>query len=215
MTSPQLMKMTGLSAAIAVCVALGACKGNNEYGNDTLASAGADTSAAAGAMAPAPGSTSTAMSMDSLSDANIFAILDQANQGEVDASRLAADKATNATVRQFAQRMTNDHSTLQKQGRQLAQQLSITPTPPPNSQMADQQRAVQDSLRNVAKGAAFDSAYINHEVVVHEQVLDALKKLGDAADAQQLKDLIDKATPTIQSHLDRAKQLQDNLKTRT
>ncbi len=53
MTSPHLTKLTGLSAAMAVCVALGACKAKDNYGNDTLA-AGVDTNMAAGAMAPAP-----------------------------------------------------------------------------------------------------------------------------------------------------------------
>jgi putative membrane protein len=215
MTSPQFMKLTGLSAAVAVCMALGACKGHENYGNDTVANAGVDTGVAAGAMAPAPGSTATAMPIDSMSDANIFAVLDQANQGEVEAGRLATDKATAAGVRAFAQRMVRDHSNLRQKGQQLAKQLNVSPEPPSNFQMPQQQQALMDSLRNTPKGAAFDSTYINRQVTLHEQTVDELKKLQDAADQQQLKDLIDKAIPTIQDHLDQARKVQDNLKTRT
>ncbi len=150
-----------------------------------------------------------------MSDANIFAILDEANKGEVNAGQLAADKATNAGVRNFAQRMVRDHSDLRQKGQQLAQQLNVNPTPPANFQMPQQDQALMDTLRNTAKGMAFDTTYINRQVTLHEQTVDKLKDLQDKANEQQLKDLIGKAIPTIQDHLDQARKVQDNLKTRS
>jgi putative membrane protein len=62
------------------------------------------------------------------------------------------------------------------------------------------------------KGAAFDKAYIDHEVAYHQQVLDALDKtLIPNAQNAELKALLVKVRPAFVAHLDHAKQLQSSL----
>jgi putative membrane protein len=58
-------------------------------------------------------------------------------------------------------------------------------------------------------GAAFDKAYIDHEVAYHEAVLNALDKtLIPSAKNAELKALLVKVRPAFVAHLDMAKQIQ-------
>jgi len=62
-------------------------------------------------------------------------------------------------------------------------------------------------------GAAFDKAYIDHEVAYHQQVLDAVDKtLIPSAKNEELKALLIKVRPAFVSHTEHAKQLQSTLK---
>ena len=109
--------------------------------------------------------------------------------------------------------MVGEHHALRLQGQQLAKKLNVTPQAPPNDQSDAQAKTEMDSLNAMAKGKAWDKAYIDYEVNYHQQVLQTATKALDAAQNQELKDLIKKAAPVIQKHLDRAKQIQQKLGT--
>ena len=75
-------------------------------------------------------------------------------------------------------------------------------------QGGEQSRQQLDGL----SGAAYDKAYMDHEVAYHQQVLDALdQQLIPGAQNAQLKDLLQKTRPAIAAHLDMAKQIRDQL----
>jgi len=61
------------------------------------------------------------------------------------------------------------------------------------------------------KGAAWDSAYIAHEVAVHQTVLSTLQAAQSAAQDTSLKALITKAIPNIDAHLKKAQSIQSKL----
>jgi len=62
------------------------------------------------------------------------------------------------------------------------------------------------------KGAAFDKAYVDHEVAYHQAVIDAVDKtLIPSAKNAELKDLLVKTRPAFVAHLDHAKMLQAKL----
>jgi putative membrane protein len=72
----------------------------------------------------------------------------------------------------------------------------------------------QENMKNLKglKGAAFDKAYVDHEVAYHQAVLDAIDKvLIPNAQNAELKDLITKVRPAIAAHLDHAKMIQASL----
>ena len=59
-------------------------------------------------------------------------------------------------------------------------------------------------------GAAFDRAYVDHEVTYHQQVLDAIDQvLLPNASIPELKALITSVRPVIASHLQHAKLISD------
>jgi putative membrane protein len=152
-------------------------------------------------MAPAPG----------LTDPNIVYILDNANMLDSAAGAIAATKGTNSEVRDFGQRMMRDHHSLRQQGQDLAKKLNVTPTPPANDDSQAQYDKTMSTLNGAAKGRDFDKAYIDNEVAYHKAVLETATAAMNAAQNAELKNLIQKAAPAIQAHLDMAQSIQGKL----
>jgi putative membrane protein len=130
--------------------------------------------------------TPTMPATPALTDANIAALLDEANVADSADGQLAATKGTNAEVKAFGKTMASDHHALRKAGLDLATKLSITPEPPAGSTLQSDAKMWHDSLTAMPKGAAWDKAYIDHEVTAHEMVL---KTIDAALAATQTPDL--------------------------
>lgn len=151
-------------------------------------------------------------SAQGVSDAQIASIVVTANQVDIDAGRLAAANGSNAEIKAFGQQMVDQHTGVNQQASDLAAKLKVTPEDNPTS------RALKaGGEKNVASlkglhGAAFDKAYIDHEVAYHQQVLDALDQtLIPGATNAELKALLVKVRPAFVSHLEHAKHLQATL----
>ena len=145
-------------------------------------------------------------------DPQIAHIVVTANQVDIDAGKLAGSKGTNKDVKAFGKQMVTDHTGVNKQATALVKKLKVTPEDNATSQSLKKGGA--DNLANLKglKGAAFDKAYIDHEVAYHEQVLDAIDKvLVPNAKNAELKDLIVKVRPAFVAHLDHAKMIQGKL----
>jgi putative membrane protein len=173
-----------------------------------------DTSPA-GAPAPLPAETGTAATgragAGTLSDANIVALLDEANKADSAAGALARSKATNADVKAFAQLMMTEHHLLRSKGQELAKKLNLTPQPPANDPVQTAATAEVSALKAAPKGAQFDKTYIDQEVTIHKAVLDLAEQAHGTTQNAELKQLIETAKPYIERHRDRAEALQKKL----
>jgi putative membrane protein len=200
----SVMRHTKIAALCTAALAAACAKGDK-----TADSAKAADSASAGA--PATAATPATASSDSWSDPNIMAFLDNANMTDSAAGSVAASKGTNAQVKAFGKDMVRDHHAMRKEGQDLAKKLNVTPEPKPGDTMAADAAAFQDSLNSMPKGAAWDKAYIDHEVAAHEKVLATAQTASGATQNADIKALITKAAPKVQEHLDKAKKIQSTL----
>jgi len=145
-------------------------------------------------------------------DAQIAHIVVTANQVDIDAGKLAESKGTSKDVKDFGKQMVTDHTGVNKQATALVTKLKVKPEDNPTSQSLKKGGADNLASLKGLKGAAFDKAYIDHEVAYHEQVLDAIDKtLVPNAKNAELKDLIVKVRPAFVAHLDHAKMIQGKL----
>lgn len=121
-------------------------------------------------------------------------------------------RAITKDVRAFARMMVRDHKAVRQLGRDLAKKLNVTPTPPGKDFALYQDHvAAMKTLRN-AQGAAFDKAYIDHEVAYHQAVIDTITNtLLPATQNADLKNLEVQVAPNFQAHLIAAKQVQQQL----
>lgn len=196
----------GISIAMGLVVALAACTKKDAGTTDTGMGVTADTgmkSMADTAMAPSPA--------PALTDPNIVYILDNANKLDSAAGAIAATKGTNSEVRDFGKRMMRDHHSLRQQGQDLAKKLGVTPAAPANDDSQAQYDKTISILNSAAKGKDFDKAYIDNEVTYHKSVLETATTAMNAAQNAELKNLIQKAAPAIQAHLDMAQSIQGKL----
>jgi len=151
-------------------------------------------------------------SAQSVTDAQIAAIVVTANQVDIDAGKLAASKASTPEVKKFGQQMVTDHTAVNKQATALVTKLKVTPEDNPTSQSLK-----SGGDKNIANlkgliGAAFDKAYIDNEVTYHQAVIDAIDKtLIPSAKNVELKALLVKVRPAFVAHLEHAKMIQSSL----
>ena len=145
-------------------------------------------------------------------DAQIAAIVVTANQVDIDAGKLAESKADNAQVKAFGRQMVTDHSGVNKQATELVTKLGVKPEDNATAQSLKSGGADNVKALSSLSGAAFDKAYIDHEVAYHQQVLDAVDKtLIPSAQNAELKALLEKVRPAFVAHLEHAKQVQQAL----
>jgi putative membrane protein len=198
-------------AGCAVLLAALACKPATDRTTGAVGTP-RDTSPA-GAPAPLPAETGTAgrAGAGTLSDANIVALLDEANKADSAAGALARSKATNADVKAFAQLMITEHHLLRSKGQELATKLNLTPQPPANDPVQAAASAEMSALKAAPKGAQFDKTYIDQEVTIHKAVLDLAEQAHATTQNAELKQLIETAKPYLERHRDRAEALQKKL----
>ncbi len=100
---------------------------------------------------------------------------------------------------------------MRKAGQDLATKINVTPMMPPGDSSQASAQHWQDSLNAMPKGAAWDKAYIDHEVAYHQAVLQTATAAQAAAQDTSLKSLIAGAAPTVQAHLTKAQSIQSKL----
>lgn len=199
----RVLFRTPLAALCAAALVAACSKGDKTTDSTKVADSTKTTTTVSTTPAPAPA--------PALTDANIVAILDGANAADSAAGSVAASKGTSAEVKSFGKDMMRDHHALRKAGQDLAKKLNVTPAMPAGDSSAAAASAWKDSLTTMPAGAAWDKAYINHEVAYHQSVLNTAQTALGAAQNAELKALIEKAAPNIQAHLDHAKSIQSKL----
>ena len=144
-----------------------------------------------------------------VTDAQIAAIVVTANQVDIDAGKLAVERASSDKVKTFAQLMITDHSGVNKAATELVTRLKVAPEANPTSTALQAGGDKNLAHLKTLKGAAFDKAYVDHEYAYHQQVIDALDKtLIPGATNAELKALLAKVRPAFVAHRDHAKSLQ-------
>ncbi len=120
---------------------------------------------------------------------------------EVRLGQLASQKAGSADVKQFAQRMVNDHSKANDELKAIAQRKNISvPTT-----LAGEHQAVHDRLEKLS-GAAFDRAYMDAMRDDHRKDLTAFRAQSQSGDDAEVKAFAAKTLPTLEAHLKLAEQ---------
>ena len=157
--------------------------------------------------------TGVAFAQGAPNDAQIAHIVVTANQIDIDAGKIAEAKGANAQVKAFGKQMVTNHTGVNQQAVALATKLKVTPEDNGTSQALKKGAADNVKTLNGLTGAAFDKAYIDHEIAYHEQVLDAIDKvLVPNAKNEELKALIVKVRPAFVGHLEHAKMIKGSLK---
>ena len=125
-------------------------------------------------------------------------------------------KTRNAEVKQFAEQMVHDHEAGKQEVLALARQLGVKP------EGSDVTKSLEADAKKVArrlakeKGAAFDRDYIDTEVAYHQAVIDAVNDvLIPGARNAQVKTALQNTVPTLEGHLQHARNVQAQLPAKT
>jgi putative membrane protein len=135
-----------------------------------------------------------------------------ANKIDIQQAKLALQKSKNPQVKDFANQMISDHTSLEKSVADLAKKLNVSPQESDTSKQLNQQADEETKKLKSLNGKAFDQEYAAHEVAYHQAVIDAVNKtLIPNAQNPQLKSALEGAVPLLQGHLQHAQQLEKSL----
>jgi len=122
---------------------------------------------------------------------------------EVKLGQLAVEKAQTPEVKQFGQRMIDDHRAANEKLTKLASDKGIPAT-------RELETAVQHEYNKLDKlsGAQFDREYMNYMVSDHQKDIKEFQKAAKAAKDPDVKSFAESTLPTLQDHLAAAKSAQ-------
>jgi putative membrane protein len=178
--------------------------GRNSNGNMNGNTGGTTDSSANANMNQGMGGQTTGQGM-SLSSADRKFVMEAAMGGmaEVELGRLASQRGSSDAVKQFGQRMVDDHSRANSELMQLASGKGITlPTG------LDAKHQALMTKMSALSGAAFDRAYAKDMVKDHTKDVALFQKEGSRGADADLKGFAQKTLPTLQEHLSMARSLQ-------
>jgi len=162
---------------------------------------------------PAEAPQTTAGTADrQFTSGDTFGVLRAIHRGEVDQGMLAQRKATDPRVRDYAERVVNDHKTRMQKDEQLMSGLGISARDNDISQQikgsADRQNAQLEQMT----GLDFDRTYLDDQIGYFRMVLDTFDRdlLPNARDPQ-VRATLQNARERANDHLREAQDLRNAL----
>jgi putative membrane protein len=194
--SAKLLKKTLIAGAIlSLGVGTGvplAAQAAGTYGNQaTTPAATAPTSASA--VKPAVPGASAALSS---SERKFIEEAARGGVAEVELGKLAAQKGSSTEIKQFGQRMVDDHSKANDKLQQLASRKGVTLA----NEMDAASKREYDKLQKLS-GASFDQEYIKAMVKDHQKDVKDFQKEQQSATDADLKTFVATTLPTLEEHL--------------
>jgi putative membrane protein len=126
---------------------------------------------------------------------------------EVAKGKLATQKGSHEGVKQFGQRMVDDHTKANDELKSIASGKNITlpgdtPKPPMQAAMAKLEKL---------DGAAFDRAYVDDQVRDHEKTIALFEREAKSGKDAELKAFAEKTLPTLKEHLTAVRDLKSKV----
>jgi putative membrane protein len=125
----------------------------------------------------------------------------EGGMAEVELGKLATQKAASDSVKQFGQRMVDDHTKAGDELKKIAQDMNITPP----AAVAAKDKAEHDRLSKLS-GEAFDRAYMRLMVEDHRKVANEVRIESRSGKDPDVKAWAAKTLPTIEEHLKQAEE---------
>ncbi len=125
---------------------------------------------------------------------------------EIEAARLALEKTKSTEVKSFAYKMIEDHLAINKELRQLAREKGHQLDE--ETDLINRARSMLLSLRETD---GFDTAYADHQVAAHEQIV-AIFQQGAQLDDFEVSHFAQRTLGKLEHHLKMARTLTQNLR---
>ncbi len=126
---------------------------------------------------------------------------------EVELGKMAAEKGSSDAVKQFGQRMADDHGKASEELKQFAQQKGLTLP----ADLDPKHKQLRDRLAKL-NGVEFDKAYANEMVKDHKKDVADFRREAKGAKDPDLKAWVGKTLPTLEEHLKQAQDMQAQVK---
>ncbi len=175
--------------------------GSSDQGASSAKSSKAKSSKSSKSSEASSESSSSSSGQLSAMDKQFVMKAGEGGLAEVELGQLAASKGNSDAVKQFGQKMVDDHSKANDQLKTLAQQKGVTL--PTELKAADKQFKAKLEKQS---GEAFDKMYMQHMVTDHKKDVAEFKKASQSAKDSDVKNFASETLPTLEGHLKTAQQ---------
>lgn len=121
---------------------------------------------------------------------------------EVQLGHVASQKGTSQDVKQFGQKMVEDHTKMGGQMKGVASQVGVTPP----TLLSPKDQVIKTRLESLS-GKQFDDAYIRAMVKDHEADLKAFQNEASTGTSQAVKDAASQGATVVSMHLEMIKKI--------
>ncbi len=197
------MKKLSIATIIAGAMIFSACNGNT---NSTSTTDSTNTMSSSDTGMNTMNNTDTSKATV---DQNAVDFAQEAASGgmmEVQVGNLAQKDSKNKAIQEYGKMLVDDHTNANNDLKDIASKKNINL---PTTVTSDQ----QDKIDKLSKetGSDFDKDFISMAIDDHQNDIDKFKKAGENITDQDLKDFIVKTLPTLQKHLDKAKEIKKKM----
>jgi putative membrane protein len=120
-----------------------------------------------------------------------------ANKFEIDTSKLALQKSQRSDVKEFAQKMIDDHTAAGEKMKEAIADSSSKPTPA--DKLDTKHQALYDKL-DKAPSVAFDKEYVTAQEDAHKDAVKLFGNYSKNGSDPSIKDFAAKTLPTLKMH---------------
>lgn len=122
---------------------------------------------------------------------------------EIESSRLAADRAERAEVREMARMLITDHTRSSERVMAAARADGLRPAPP---RLEPRHRAMIRQLER-ARGRAFDRLYLSQQIPAHREALTLHRNYSRMGRGDDLRRAAASIAPVVEGHLAHARRI--------
>jgi putative membrane protein len=150
--------------------------------------------------------TTSAATLGSHDTAAFVSNAAQSDMYEIQAAKIAEQKAKDPEVKAFARKMITDHTKLSNEMKPLIAKAGQTPP----ADLDQRRKGFLDNLK-ATPAADFDKSYIDQQVAAHDEALTLMQGYAKDGSDPGLKAAAGKAAPIVQAHDDMANKIQGKL----
>lgn len=147
-----------------------------------------------------------------MNDHQIAEVMEEANDAEINAAKMAKKETKNKEVRDFANHMIAEHEKNLKETKKIAKKNDIDGKDSAMSEAVEADAKAKKKMLKEQKGPAFDKMYMEQQVSMHTQLLNDLDaKFIPSATNPEFKTHLQATREHVSKHLEMAKELQAKL----
>lgn len=132
-----------------------------------------------------------------------------AGLAEIELGKLAMERASDQRIKEFAQRMVNEHEQANDELLAIAARHNITLPPVGGEDQIDKQRDLREKT-----GEAFDREYMELMVADHDDVVSLFEDASSDVRNSDLQAFAAKTLPSLKRHAEEARTLRDSISPR-
>ncbi|KQR71582.1 hypothetical protein ASG25_21305 [Rhizobium sp. Leaf384] len=144
-----------------------------------------------------------AAAMMTIDRATFVPVVASANTFEIESSKLALDRASDAGIKDAAKMIIADH---EKAGEKLKATLQGKDAPPPEAKLAPKHQKMIDQLQ-AARGKDFDTLYLDMQAQAHMEAIALFRTYAGSGDDQALVGFAKETLPSLETHMAHVKTL--------